>query len=214
MPTVGRVLVALVVAVALVAACGAEPPPVPSAPTATAPVSPTARPTETPAPSPIAPLPTPSPRPIPSATATPSPTPSPVPTTTPGTSAVVSQLLPITGSALINDCRFELEVARSPVERSIGLMGRTGLPEERAMLFWDSSESILEFWMANTLIPLDIVFIGADLLVVDVQTMLPERLTVYPSAAPAQYALEMNAGRAAACGIEPGVSRVTLTLDE
>jgi hypothetical protein len=96
-------------------------------------------------------------------------------------------------------------------------MGRSELPEESAMLFLFPGESVLQFWMLNTLIPLDIVFVSGAFQVVDVQTMHPEpdtppeRLTVYTSAAPARYAIEMNAGMAAACGIVPG-AEVTLAL--
>ena len=59
------------------------------------------------------------------------------------------------------------------------------------------------------MIPLDIIFINGNLVVVDVQTMRPERetapnLPITRSAAPSRYAIEVNEGVAAACGIEPG----------
>ena len=75
------------------------------------------------------------------------------------------------------------------------------------MLFVYPAEARLRFWMRNTLIPLDIVFLDASKVVVDVQSMAPEpgvppqELTIYTSLAPARYALEINAGRAKACGI-------------
>ena len=78
------------------------------------------------------------------------------------------------------------------------------------MLFVFSEERVLGFWMKNTLIPLDIIFIDSGLNVVDVQTMRPEHeiapapLPTYISAAPALYAIEVNEGVAAECGIEPG----------
>lgn len=71
---------------------------------------------------------------------------------------------------------------------------------------------MLGFWMRNTLIPLDIVFLDQELEVVDVQTMQPERenasgsLPVYASAAPAMYAIEVNEGAAQRCDIKPGSS--------
>ena len=71
--------------------------------------------------------------------------------------------------------------------------------------------------MLNTLIPLDILFIDGEGMVVDIQTMVPEPgvpasdLTIYQSAGPAQYALEVNAGDAERCGIVVG-DPVTLEL--
>lgn len=81
---------------------------------------------------------------------------------------------------------------------------------DRGMLFVFEGEQLLGFWMKNTLIPLDIIFIATNLMVVDVQTMRPEHeiapdpLPIYTSAAPALYAIEVNEGRAAECGVEPG----------
>lgn len=137
--------------------------------------------------------------PVPTATPEPSPTPAPDPLA-----------LPIEGEAWFNECRFLLEVADTPLERQRGLMERSSLPDDHAMIFVYSSETVLQFWMFNTLISLDIVFVDGGLTVVDVQRMDPEpgvpsdRLTIYPSAVPARYAIEMNAGRAGACGIEEG----------
>ena len=135
--------------------------------------------------------------------ATPSPalTPSPTPAT--------PQLGPeIEAEAIIASCVFFLEVADTPDERAQGLMGRESLLWNRGMLFVFGGERVLSFWMRNTLIPLDIVFLDQELEVVDVQTMQPERenesasLPVYTSAAPAMYAIEINEGAAERCGIE------------
>lgn len=98
-------------------------------------------------------------------------------------------------------------------------MGRESLGRERGMIFVFEQEQILGFWMKNTLIPLDIIFIDSSETVVDVQTMRPEHetapepLPIYQSEAPARYAIEVNEGVAAACGIEPGdtVTLVNLT---
>ncbi len=92
----------------------------------------------------------------------------------------------------------------------MGLMDRGALPQDHGMLFIYPLESELRFWMRNTLIPLDILFLGSTLRVVDVQRMTPQPgvppqdLTIYASQAPARYALEVNAGRAEACGVAPG----------
>ena len=105
---------------------------------------------------------------------------------------------------------FRLEVARSSAERARGLMNRPSLPRDAAMLFVFPEEAHRSFWMKNTLIPLDILYLDSSGVVVDVQTMTPQpgvpdsELTRYPSAAPARYAIEMNAGLAQEHGIQPG----------
>ena len=112
--------------------------------------------------------------------------------------------------ALIGGQVFRLEVARAPQERARGLMGREHLARDAAMIFVFAEEAYRSFWMKNTLIPLDILFLDSSGVVVDVQTMTPQvgapdsELTVYPSAAPARYAIEINAGLAMELGIEPG----------
>ena len=88
-------------------------------------------------------------------------------------------------------------------------MGRESLGRDRGMLFVYAEEQSLSFWMKGTLIPLDIIFISGASVVVDVQTMRPERetapnLPITRSSAPARYAIEANEGVAAECGIEPG----------
>ena len=112
--------------------------------------------------------------------------------------------------ALIGGQVFRLEVARTSQERARGLMGRERLARYAAMIFVFEEEAQRSFWMKNTLIPLDILFLDSAGVVVDVQTMTPQvgapdsELTVYPSAAPARYAIEMNAGLAMELGVEPG----------
>ena len=207
-------------------ACGPDAPqptPTPSpAPTAEAPTpAPESVPTPTatlaPTPVPTA-SPTPAPTPTPTATPTPSPTPTPTPSPTP-VEAVTEPTPDFTpeGTLEAGACTFLLEVADTGEERARGLMNRPSLPPDRGMLFvWDD-ESVRGFWMRNTLIPLDILFIDGQGTVVDIQTMVPEpdvpasELTIYQSAAPAQQALEINAGAAERCDIAVG-DAVTVEL--
>ena len=97
-------------------------------------------------------------------------------------------------------------------------MERASLPQDRGMLFVYPGEGLLRFWMLNTLIPLDIIFMDSEGIVVDVQTMLPEpavpqnELRIYTSRGPAQYALEVNAGAAADCGVTVG-AEIALDLE-
>ncbi len=105
---------------------------------------------------------------------------------------------------------FVLEIAATPAERARGLMNRERLAQNSGMLFVFSQESPLNFWMKNTLIPLDILYMDSAGVVVDIQTMIPQpgvsdsELREYPSAAPAQYALEINAGLAESLGFVEG----------
>ena len=105
---------------------------------------------------------------------------------------------------------FALEIADTPAERALGLMHRENLAESAGMLFVFFAERTLNFWMKNTLISLDILYMDAEGVVVDIQTMHPQpgvpdsELRNYPSAAPAQYALEINAGLAKEYGFEVG----------
>ena len=91
-------------------------------------------------------------------------------------------------------------------------MERESLPIDQGMLFVFGIQQELSFWMKNTLIPLDVVFLNDALQVVDVQTMVPEHeiapepLPIYTSVVPAKFALEVNAGVAAECAITLGVA--------
>jgi len=77
-----------------------------------------------------------------------------VPTPSPG------QMLPIEAEAQIKDRVFQLEVARTPRQQQIGLMFRTEMAADRGMLFpYDPPAQPVAFWMYNTLIPLDIIFL-------------------------------------------------------
>jgi uncharacterized membrane protein (UPF0127 family) len=113
-------------------------------------------------------------------------------------------------AAAIGDHSFSLEIADTPDERAVGLMGRDTLPLETAMLFVFETERTWPFWMKNTSILLDILWINSSGKIVDIQTMYPEPgkpdkdLTVYEPASPALYALEINGGLAKKYGFSPG----------
>ena len=101
--------------------------------------------------------------------------------------------------------RFMVELADSAIEREYGLMCRKGLAADRGMLFQFPKPDYQAFWMRNTLIPLDIIYIGADGRVVSVvRNAQPLNESPLPSAAPAQFVLELAAGRAAQIGLLPG----------
>lgn len=98
-----------------------------------------------------------------------------------------------------------VEIADSDAERQKGLMERASL--EGGMLFVFPQEQELAFWMKDTLIPLDILYFDSRGQFVSVTTMQPckaDPCTTYPSAGPARFALEVNAGEAAAWGVGEG----------
>lgn len=113
--------------------------------------------------------------------------------------------------ATIGDHSFSLEIADTPDERAVGLMGRDNLPPDTAMLFVFEAEAKWPFWMKNTSIFLDIIWLNSSGEIVDIQTMHPELrkpdndLTVYTPASAALYALEINGGLAAKYGFSPGM---------
>lgn len=107
--------------------------------------------------------------------------------------------------------RVSVEVARTPAERSQGLMFRQALEWERGMVFVFESRGQSGFWMRNTYVPLSIAWIEADGTIVDIQDMQPLDETVHTPVAPYVYALEVNQGWFFANGVGVG-QRVTLCL--
>ena len=153
-------------------------------------------------------------------TAMPRPTSTPIPTAMPRSTATPkptatppSRSVDLNGSAevVIGGHAFTLELATTREEHHQGLFNRDHLLPDAGMLFVFTEESILAFWMKDTLIPLDILFLDQDRRIVDILTMTPQpgvptdELTVYRSALPAMYAVEVNAGTAAELGLAPGM---------
>ncbi len=97
-----------------------------------------------------------------------------------------------------------VEIADSIDEQAIGLMHRTELAEDHGMLFVFSDEKQRVFWMKNTKIPLDIIFVDSAGTIVDIkenfEPCVVDDCEKYYST-PAMYALEMNAGFVAEKGI-------------
>ena len=105
---------------------------------------------------------------------------------------------------------FELEVARTPETRALGLMGRTKLSPHGGMLFDFGVEDRPVFWMRNTPLSLDILFVSAGLRVVNVvANATPNSDQLLPAAGPARYAVEVAAGEATRLGVVPG-ARISL----
>lgn len=103
-------------------------------------------------------------------------------------------------------CKFITELAVTEVEHAQGLMHRDFLPPDTGMLFIFDNEEIRHFWMRNTIISLDMIFIDSQWIVVDVHHgAKPMDDTTISSRFPAKYVLEINAGLISKCGIGSGM---------
>jgi uncharacterized protein len=99
-------------------------------------------------------------------------------------------------------CTFKVELSVTPAEHSRGLMFRQSLSENAGMLFVFRDESLRDFWMKNTVIPLDIIFMGSKRDVVGIHCYAkPRDESIISSGSPAKYVLEINGGKADRCGI-------------
>lgn len=101
--------------------------------------------------------------------------------------------------------RFKVEVAGTDASRERGLMFRKSLAPDAGMLFDFQTPRPVAFWMKNTLIPLDMLFIGADGRVISIARNAPPLSEApIPSGGDARAVLEIGGGRAAQIGAEPG----------
>lgn len=115
------------------------------------------------------------------------------------------RIIPLTVSTASGKHVFRVEVADTPAAQEQGLMFRTRMGADEGMIFpWNPPERTA-FWMKNTVISLDIIFVGADHKVLNVAAnAVPYDRTPLPSAGPVSGVLELNAGRAAEIGLKPG----------
>lgn len=103
------------------------------------------------------------------------------------------------------DYPFTVEVVDTPETRQLGLMFRTSLAPNAGMLFDFQKEEPTAFWMENTLIPLDMIFIGADGIVKTIHVNArPRDRTSIPSVYPVQFVLEVPGGRTQEIGLKVG----------
>jgi len=101
--------------------------------------------------------------------------------------------------------RFVVEVARTPEEQARGLMERRSLAPDRGMLFPYTTPQPVAFWMKNTLIPLDMIFVapGGRILRIEANTV-PLSLDPVGSGEAVEAVLELAGGRSAELGIAAG----------
>ncbi|MCI0437410.1 MAG: DUF192 domain-containing protein, partial [Gemmatimonadetes bacterium] len=101
--------------------------------------------------------------------------------------------------------RVALEVVNTPATRERGMMYRTALAEDHGMLFVFPDEVVRSFWMKNTLIPLDMLFIARDGRIVGIAAdAVPLSMASRSVGQPSLYVLEVNGGWAARHGVRAG----------
>ncbi len=113
--------------------------------------------------------------------------------------------LTISDSSNVLKAKIDIEIADTDYERQLGLMKRISMEEKQGMLFIFPSEAMQSFWMRNTLISLDMIFINENKNIVTIHKntkILSDQS--YPSSAPAKYVLETIAGFTDKFGINVG----------
>ena len=115
------------------------------------------------------------------------------------------EVIPLTVRSGNDVHRFRVEVAASAEAQNRGLMFRTELGPDEGMLFPSDPPQARSFWMKNTPLPLDIIFVGTDGRILNIAAMTtPYSLDSVLSDGVTGAVLELNGGRAEELGIEPG----------
>jgi uncharacterized protein len=117
------------------------------------------------------------------------------------------QMLPISAQAEMAGQRIMLEVARTPQQQAMGLMYRTSLADNRGMLFAFNPPQPVNFWMKNTLIPLDMVFLRngeVKAIAANVPPCTATPCPTYGADVPIDQVIELRGGRAAEIGLKVG----------
>jgi len=108
-------------------------------------------------------------------------------------------------STATGEYKFNIEVVDDDAERTKGLMFRQHLAPDAGMLFDFQQERPVAFWMRNTFISLDMIFIAADGTVKTIhEKAIPQDPTSIPSGVPVRFVLEIPGGRAREIGLQPG----------
>ena len=128
---------------------------------------------------------------------------------TPPAKAVMNlgQVLPISAQIKIAGQKIVLEVAQTPEQQATGLMYRTTLADNHGMLFPFKPPRPVRFWMENTLIPLDMVFLQHGVvkaIAVNVPPCNTNPCSTYGPVVPIDQVIELRSGRAAQLGLKVG----------
>lgn len=112
----------------------------------------------------------------------------------------------------IDDKTINLKVASTPENRAMGLMNVLEMPDNEGMLFVFETEEPRSFWMKNTEMPLDIIYLDKNKTITNIHYNTPtckekdptqQKCPLYLSSRPAQYAIELNAGQAELHNLQP-----------
>jgi len=117
-------------------------------------------------------------------------------------------LAPMVPLTLPDGTSLQIETARTATEQTRGLMFRTAMPEDHGMLFEFKRPGLYRFWMKNTLIPLDMIWLDANKTIIHIEYQVPpckmDPCPVYGPPEESLYVLEVNAGIARKRGIMVG----------
>ncbi|CAN0656307.1 DUF192 domain-containing protein [Nitratireductor aquimarinus] len=111
---------------------------------------------------------------------------------------------PLVAVTAAGEVRFDIEIADEAHERQRGLMFRQSMPQDRGMLFIFPAEGRQGFWMQNTPLPLDLLFVAADGTVRAIAPGTPFSTASISPDVESQFVLELVAGTAQKTGIEVG----------
>ncbi|WP_404712342.1 DUF192 domain-containing protein [Sphingomonas sp. MMS24-J13] len=121
------------------------------------------------------------------------------------TAAQHLKAIPLTIHTAHGAQKYMVEVATTPSQQEIGLMFRHSMPAKHGMIFPMDPPRMATFWMKNTFISLDLLFLRPDGTISSIAARVPPRsLDIVPSTEPVGAVLELNAGTAARDGLKPG----------
>ncbi|MBA3449305.1 MAG: DUF192 domain-containing protein [Pseudaminobacter sp.] len=120
-----------------------------------------------------------------------------------------AMMLPVDARPLVAETdagerAFTIEIADDQAERGAGLMFRETMEDDHGMLFVFEQTQPVGFWMSNTPMPLDLIFIGQDGIVRDIKQGEPLSEALIAPDEPVRFVLELKAGAADRAGIEDG----------
>ena len=107
-----------------------------------------------------------------------------------------------------------VEIANTEEARTRGLMFRRDVPQDHGMVFVFPTTEEHSFWMHNTLVALDMIFLGEDRRVAGVVTAAPMTDTLRSVRKPSRYVVEVSAGEAAAHAVGPGTRAAFIDVPE
>jgi uncharacterized membrane protein (UPF0127 family) len=111
---------------------------------------------------------------------------------------------PLVAATKSGERSFSVEIAGTPAEREAGLMFRRHMADDHGMLFVFDDAHEVNFWMKNTPMPLDLIFVGQDGKIRAIKQGEPQSEAIITPGEPVRFVLELKAGTAARDGIEEG----------